>query len=106
MKVFVSYRFTGESTEVLNTLLTATKTGLDQNGVESFCSFFFEDHYRSNGFTSRQIMDHAFDELGTADVLLVILTTDEKSAGMLLEVGYARARQLPIILAMQTDVPN
>ncbi|MBI4175528.1 hypothetical protein HY523_02830 [Candidatus Berkelbacteria bacterium] len=106
MKIFVSYRYTGESTTTLNTLLTAVKNGLEQNGMESFCSFFFEDHYRSHGFTSRQIMDHAFTELGAANNLLVILTSDEKSAGMLLEVGYAIARSIPIILAIREDVPN
>lgn len=106
MKIFVSYRFTGESLKNLNTLLGTVKTGLENNGVDSFCSFFYEDHYRLNKFDSRQIMDHALGELDNAQALLGIITTEEKSAGMLMEVGYALARNVPIILAFQADVPR
>jgi len=104
IKSFISYRHKGENPAKLLKLLTAVREGLSEAGVSAYCTFFDEDAFQEKAFGARDIMDHAFKKINTVDVLFVILTSDEKSEGMLMEIGYALAKKIPIVVAAKNTV--
>lgn len=103
-KSFISYRHKGEDPDKLLKLLTAVRDGLSESGISAYCTFFDEDAFQEKDFGARDIMDHAFKKINTVDVLFVILTSDEKSEGMLMEIGYALAKKIPIVVAAKNTV--
>lgn len=103
-KSFISYRHKGEDPDKLLKLLTAVRDGLSESGISAYCTFFDEDAFQEKNPGARDIMDHAFKKINTVDVLFVILTSDEKSEGMLMEIGYALAKKIPIVVAAKSTV--
>ncbi len=73
-------------------------------GVDAYCTFFEEDEFQHKSLRAYQIMDHAFSIIDDSDLLFVIQTSESKSEGMLMEVGYCRAKNIPIIVATQQQV--
>ena len=49
-------------------------------------------------------MEHALNELDRADCILAFIKSEEKSEGMLIEIGYALAKKKKLILAIKKDV--
>lgn len=104
MKVFISYRFTGEDPEELDNILGKIRGILMENGHQVFCSFWSGNFFKDNNFTNKQILEYALEELKKSDMILVFVKSQEKSEGMLIEVGYALASQKRMILAIKNDV--
>ncbi len=104
MKIFVSFRYTGADQQSLAALMPIVRDSLVSQHIETYCPFFFEEAYRKQNFTTRQVFDEVFRELSTCDCVVVILNSNEKSEGMLIEIGYAIAKGIPIVLAKHTDV--
>jgi len=103
-KAFVAYRHTGEDPEVLNKQMNAVRKGLKKAGIEFHCTYFEEDEFQDRKMGAREIMEHAFSVLDKCSCLLVILSSEEKSEGMLMEIGYCFARQIPIVVAQSSEV--
>jgi hypothetical protein len=106
VKTFISYRFTGEDPEQLKPLLSAVRDAFKHIGIEAYCTFFDEDFFTSNSYTQAQILHHAFKIIAAADFLFVLQTSDHKSAGMLMEIGYSLATDLPIVAAVKNSVTH
>ena len=104
MRVFLSYRFTGEDPKILNEILHSICNSLEKAKHNNFCSFWSEDLYKKNKFTNKQILKHALDELEKSDVYLAFVKSEEKSEGMLLEAGYALAKKKKIYLAIKKGI--
>jgi nucleoside 2-deoxyribosyltransferase len=104
MKTFIAYGFTGQDPKQLEPVLTAACNALKKKGIEYYCSFFEEDDFKSKQYNARQIMNHAFTIIDDIDFLLVIQMTENKSEGMLMEVGYCIAKNIPIVAATKRDV--
>lgn len=104
MKTFVAYRFSGEDTKDLEPLLTAVRDSLQAKNVEVYCTFFDDAELKDKSKSARQIMEHAFKIIDKSDFLFVIQTSDNKSEGMLMEVGYCRAKNIPIVVATKNPV--
>ena len=104
MKVFLSYRFTGEDPAELKEVLKRLCASLDKAGHGCFCSFWKDDFFNENKFTHKQILDYAFKEIDNADCLLAFVKSKEKSEGMLLEIGYALAKKKKFILAVKKGI--
>lgn len=104
MKAFVAFRFTGEDPKILEPLLTTVRDALKKAGVDSYCTFFEEDVFKDKQQGPRQIMEHAFSTIDGSDFLFVIQTSDNKSEGMLMEVGYAVAKRIPVVVVSHKDV--
>jgi nucleoside 2-deoxyribosyltransferase len=101
MKVFLSYRFTGEDPSELKEVLKRLCASLDKSGHDCFCAFWKNDFFNENKFTYKQILDYAFNEIDNSDCLLAFVKSAEKSEGMLLEIGYALAKKKKFILAIK-----
>ena len=107
MKGFISYRFTGETEEDLNALLIPARDALQEAGNSVYVTLFDEDlPDRSVNYKPENYVFDAIKELETSDFVLVVLKSEEKSEGMLLEVGYALAKKIPVIVAIQESVTN
>ncbi len=106
MKAFIAYRHTGEKEEDLRQLLTVVCDALKSAGVDNYCTFFDEENFKARSNSAREIMDHAFEILENSDVLFVVQTSNEKSEGMLMEVGFARARGIRVVVATKDGVSN
>ena len=103
-QIMISYKFTGEDIKAIQNLLGIVYEVLTSKGIEYFCNFSFDDHYKDNNYTHGQIMRHCFEELDKTKCLLVLLTSNNKSEGMLMEIGYALAKNKKVIIARHRDV--
>jgi nucleoside 2-deoxyribosyltransferase len=103
-KAFIAYRHTGEKTEYLEELLGAVRDALAKVDVEAYCTFFDEAEFQDKSLEAYQIMEHAFSVIDESDMLFVIQTSENKSEGMLMEVGYCIAKDIPIVVAASSKV--
>lgn len=104
MKIFLSYRFTGEDPAELSTNLGAIMKTLRECGHEVYCSIEDEAWFREKKHTNKEIMEHAFKNLDECDLLLAFIKSDEKSEGMLVEIGYFLGKGKPVALALKQGV--
>ncbi len=100
---FIAYRHTGEDPRKLEPMLGAVRDELGRMGIEAYCTFFDEDDFRARQLSARGIMQHAFETIASKDLLFVIQATNDKSEGMLMEVGRFFGIK-PIIVATHSDV--
>jgi len=104
MKIFLSYRFTGEDPKILEQTLSQIKTALVSAGHSVFCSFWEEQRFRDGNFSNKQILEYALKELNSSDVYLAFIKSNEKSEGMLLEAGYAFAQKKLIWVVIKDGI--
>jgi nucleoside 2-deoxyribosyltransferase len=106
MKIFFSYRFTGEDPKKLKGTIKDICASLEQTGHKVSCSFWDTENgfFQKNDYTNKQILEYAFQELDTSDAVFIFIKSEEKSEGMLLEVGYALAKGKKLVLAIKKDI--
>lgn len=104
MKFFVSYRFTGEDPKVLEKNMKIICSTLEGNGHKNYCTFWNADSLSKT--SKKELMNYAFKEIDNSDGLFVFLNSENKSEGMLIEVGYALARKKKIFLAVSKKLKN
>jgi nucleoside 2-deoxyribosyltransferase len=110
MKCFISYKFTGEPIEDIERLLAPVHEALVEKGIEVHANLFDDDlpdgNISDKDFGPREYVLHAFKQLDTQDVMLVLLNSSDRSEGMLMEVGYALAKKIPVIVAVKSGVTD
>ncbi len=104
MKTFIAYRSTGEDPVLLEPMLTAVRDGFRSKGIDAYCTFFDEQLFKDKVYSPRQILEHAFKIVDACDFLFVLQTSDNKSEGMLMEIGYTLAKGIPVIAAVKDTV--
>ena len=105
-KIFVSYRFTGEDFKELEKVLGDICSALSRLGHTNYCSISDSKMFEEKKFTARQIMDYAFREIDKADIFLALVKSERISEGMLIEAGYAIAKNKKIILLINKNIKN
>lgn len=108
MRAFIAYRNTGEDPAQLRILLQAVVAALKERGIDGYCTLLDEPKVgpTGNGLSAREIMAHAFAVIDNSHLLFVLQTSDFKSEGMLMEIGYCRAINVPIVVAQKAGVGN
>lgn len=104
MKIQLAYKFSGEDEKKLVKTLTRIEKRLKEFGHKVYFACKDEDLFIKENFTPRQILIHALKKLENADCLLVFVKSSEKAEGILIEVGYALAREKRIVLAIKKGV--
>jgi nucleoside 2-deoxyribosyltransferase len=104
MKAFIAYRFTGVPIEELRPLLRQVVDAFRRRNIDTYCSLFDEQTFQAEHYTQQDIFAHTFAILDGCDMLFVIQTTNEKSEGLLMEVGYCIAKRIPIVVAQHEHV--
>jgi len=92
MKIFISYRFSELPKEELEKMLDPVCNLFKSHNIQVFCNFYKDDYYKQNGYTVKEIMDDCFLMIDQYDLVLCLVDTPKPSCGMLLEVGYALAK--------------
>lgn len=107
MGYFVAYRHTGVEPKELEALLPVVCTALKERKGEVYCTYFNEaDVKELKKRGPRAVIEYAFSKIDTMDSLFVVLDSDELSAGMLTEIGYALAHHMRIVVAKRASVKN
>ena len=105
-KVFVAYKQTGEDPEQLRVLLTAVVEAWKSRGFDVHCTLFDQERFKAEGMTAKMIMAQAISTINRCEFLFVVQTSNEKSEGMLMEVGYCFGTHMPIIVGTKLGVEN
>ena len=101
MKIFLSFRFTGEDPKILVQTNKKIVNALGKSGHTVSDSMQSQDYFAANHFSNKQILEHTLQELDQADVYLAYINSDQRSEGMLIELGYALAKGKKIIVAVK-----
>lgn len=105
MKYVFAYRFRGSDPVELRENLTKISAAIEGNGHETYINFRDSQQWGKKMSTDlKQIFTKAFSEISTADVFFVFVNSLEKSEGMILELGYAKALSKRIILSIANNV--
>ncbi len=105
MKFFIAQRVTGEEKSKLIEECKKIKFILDELGHKVYCTMF-EDRNEFESKSKKERMEHAFRNIDNSDTLLIIVRNQDKSEGMLMEVGYALGQKKEIILLINKNVNN
>lgn len=103
--VFIAYRHTGEDPVKLHQMLSGVVDALNKIGIKSYCTMFNQQEFDAKSLGAREIMEHAFAEIEINDALFVVQASNNKSEGMLMEVGRFYGVK-PIIIAKHSKVQN
>jgi hypothetical protein len=80
--------------------IEAISAALEQYGWQTMCIVRDVEEWGRLRFTPQELMQRTFDAIDASRIVVIDLT--EKGVGVGIEVGYARARGLPIITVAQT----
>ena len=101
--IFLSYKFTGEDINELTETLGKILSALRSVGHTVYCSIEDEKWFRENHRTNKEILKHALERLDKSDIILAFVKSDQKSEGMLLEIGYMMAKGRSFALALKRE---
>jgi len=99
MKIFIGQRVTGEDINSLVKESEKVLAALKEAGHEA--EHFIDEESKLG---AKIQLNHAFEEIDKRDVFLAIIRSNEKSEGMLIEVGYALAKGKKLIVAVKEGV--
>jgi 2'-deoxynucleoside 5'-phosphate N-hydrolase len=99
MKAYISIsfskrKFLSKELNAINEILADFKTE----------SFVFVDNYQFDATQERQMMIQAMNDIDNCDIL--IAETSEKGIGIGVEVGYAKAKNKPVIYLRQFEAEH
>ncbi len=103
-RYFIAYRHTGEDILELEQRLSKIDIALSTHKIKAYATLSEEEEFVKDEWSASQIMERAFQKIASMDGLFVLINSNEKSEGQLMEVGYAIAIKKPVIVAYQKDV--
>ncbi len=102
MKIQLAYKYIGEDKQKVTFLLEKVRETLKKRGHEVYIQVFDKPMPESK----KELFNRTLNKIDEKDILLVLLLSEDKSEGMLLEIGYCLAKQKKVILAINKDVKN
>lgn len=98
MKIYLAIKYHADqrNRQVIENITAA----LTAQGHELFCLVRDLEQWGAVTFPPDQLMQHTFQMIAAADVVLVDLT--EKGVGLGIEAGYAHAHNIPVVTIAQT----
>lgn len=105
-RVFIAYRSTGEDRKVLRHRMRQIVEALEKAGHAVYVNAWEHERFASSGMTRRQIIDEGFGELDASATVLVLIASEDRSEGQIMEVGYAYAKGKRIIVAVRDGVSS
>jgi len=100
----VSYKYTGEPLDKLDSLLSTVCSTLCDIGEDPYCMYLAKARGLTTQKSPCEMMKTAFEKINESDALFVIQSSESRSEGMLMEVGYAIANKVPILVATHSSV--
>ncbi len=105
MEIFISQRVTGMDIEKLKEETKKIAGILEENNHEAIYIIDYPEEF-VNYPVKQRLIDCAFKEMDKCDAILVIVKSDDKSEGTLIEVGHILDKDKKIILGIHKDVQN
>ncbi len=102
--VYISYKYRGENLEALHEMIGAVEGALHGQNLTTFCNLHADPYYQRNSFNIEQIFEHCFAEFKHSKQHLIVVHSDLKSEGIVLEMAQAIAQGKKIILAKKDGV--
>jgi len=101
MKIYLAYRFSGVDRKILRQKLEKISQALVKAGHEPFIFCRDIQEWGQKLTDKSDVIKAALPEIKKADAFLIFLDSEEKSEGMLIETGFAKAHNKKIILAIK-----
>jgi len=102
MKIQLAYRFTGEDTEKLLEELKKIKVILEAKGHEVYIPVLDLDKPEDK----KELYLGTLDKINNTDIFLALIKSEDRSEGMLMEIGHAFGAGKKIIAAINNTVNN
>jgi nucleoside 2-deoxyribosyltransferase len=100
LKIQLAYRYTGEKTSELLLVLKKIKEILISNNYKVYITVLDPDRPKEK----KELYYNTLKKIDSCDILLALIRSNEKSEGMLMEIGYAIGKNKKIISAIKKDV--
>ena len=104
MRFFLSYKYSDLSKDTLNATVQKLVNHIRGFGHNIFCNLEKDDFYHKNNYNTEQIMNDCFSMINRSTRHITFVTSAGLSEGMLIETGYAKKQNNPILLLINKDV--
>lgn len=104
MKIFIGQAVTGKDFNKLKEESMKIIKILEEKGHEAYCTMCEEDEFQAS--SKKSIFDHAFELIDNHDIFLAIIRDENRSEGLLIEIGYCMAKGKRIFLVVNKDVKD
>ena len=101
--LFISFRFTGEDPAIRKQEIDFLIEKLQPTYPHIYCSLY-DDFFEQEGISYADIIERTLDMLSQSKKMLIYVKSSEKSEGMLIEVGYAIAKNIPMEVYIKKGV--
>lgn len=105
MKIFISQRVSGMDREKLKEETKRIKGVLEAKGHEIVSVIDYPPEF-VNYSVKRRLSEYAFKRMDESDIILAIIRGEERSEGMLMEIGHILNTDKKIILLIKKEVRN
>ncbi|MDD3303066.1 MAG: hypothetical protein PHN31_05935 [Candidatus Gracilibacteria bacterium] len=106
MRYFISCKQQGVDIRNLILSLNIISKAIEELGNETYIFFRDTQNWGDVIIPKKDVMQKAFEEIDKSDIIFVFVDYKEKSEGMLLECGYAKAKNKKIIVAIKKGVES
>ncbi|MBN1896285.1 MAG: hypothetical protein JW789_00975 [Candidatus Aenigmarchaeota archaeon] len=103
-KIFLSFRYTGESHEEMSEVIGNAAESLRYAGHDVFSSLEHEDYFIRSGFDRQRVMDYCLENMRGRDTFLPIVRSGKKSIGMNDESDEALKMGMSYITAIKSGI--
>lgn len=104
MKIFIGQAVTGQDITSLQKEMEKIYSVLQQKGHSVYSTL--EEEGKNKFKKAGDWVIHGFKQIDSHDVFLIIMRTEHRSEGLLMEIGYALSKKKKIILAINENVKN
>ena len=104
MKIYIAYKFQDADKLVLRELLEEVSEILESSGHKTFILFRDVRKWQNIEIPVDKMMGEMFANIKKTDALLAIIQSNQKSEGLLLEAGFAKALGKKLIIAIKKGV--
>ena len=104
MRYYIAYKFLDSEKGSLKSVLTLISSAIEETGNKTFIFFRDAQQWGKIQIPANQVIINAFEELKKCDGFFAFVESDEKSEGLLLEAGYAKALDKRIVLAIKKGI--
>ena len=104
MVFFIAHKVSGEDKEKLEAEMKSFCIALKKSGYDYYCSFL--DNEMRNERSKEELINNAFKKIDELDGVLAIIKSEDKSEGMLIELGYAVAKGKKVVLLIKKNIKS